>query len=96
MVVDEPPSRAENWLSLVTMKVLRMPSGRPRIIPAAALTSAERQARRRNRSRDAIGRIENARRLIDRVDKTIRFCGDIEVVTAWAELCEILNADNQA
>ena len=70
-----------------------MPTGRPRINAVAPLTSSERQARHRERVRDAVGRLDAARQVVERSDKAARLCGDMEVVAAWIELCCILNGD---
>jgi hypothetical protein len=74
------------------MKIAKSP-GRPRLNPAAALTVAERQARLRARGRDAITRLDAARKVIHRVDRAVRLCGDVEIVGAWHELQDILMAN---
>jgi hypothetical protein len=61
------------------------------------LTGSQRQARLRERTRDAVARLDAARHVLTRADKAVRFCGDVEIIAAWLELCEILqsNADDQ-
>jgi hypothetical protein len=38
-------------------------------------------------------RLDAARRVIVRADNVVRTCGDVEIVSAWIALCEILLAD---
>jgi hypothetical protein len=68
---------------------------RPRICAAAPLTGGERQARHRGRIRDAVARVDAARRVIDRADQAVRLCGDVAIVAAWLELRCILVGDKR-